>query len=96
MTATRRYAPSPARAQAIRDARAWAWMSEEDLARAVGVTRGIVRAWEAGRRDPGPVYVMRVAAATRVPVSLLLIPGRQPIARDGAAAGWPLDRRQVA
>ena len=74
MTAPRRYDPSQARAAAIRRAREWAHMSEQDLATAVGVSRVTVRRWEAAERDPGPDMAWRIAAATRVPVSSLLMP----------------------
>ena len=71
----RRYEPSPDRARAIRQAREWAHMSERDLATALGYrTRTPVRAWEAAVRDPGPDMTARIAAATRVPVSSLLMP----------------------
>ena len=46
--------PSPARARAIRQAREWAQMSQQDLARTLGVARWVVRCWEAAVRDPGP------------------------------------------
>ena len=70
----RRYDPSPARAAAIRRARDWANMSERDLATAVGVSKWTVQCWEAAVRDPGPDMTARIAVATRVPVSSLLVP----------------------
>ncbi len=74
MTAVRRYDPSPARARAIREAREWAQMSLQDLATALGVSRSTVRCWEGAVRDPGPGMAARIAVATRVPVSSLLVP----------------------
>jgi len=84
MSATRRYEPSLARAAAIRAAREWAQMSQYDLARVLGVSQTTVRAWERAVRDPGPDMVWRIAEATGVRVSLLLMP-----CRDAGAAGWP-------
>ena len=69
--------PSPARARAIRQAREWAQMSQQDLARTLGVARWVVRCWEAAVRDPGPDMAARIAVATRVPVSSLLMPSRE-------------------
>ena len=74
MTAARRYDPSPARARAIREAREWAHMSLQDLATALGVSGSTVRCWEGAVRDPGPGMAARIAVATRVPVSSLLMP----------------------
>lgn len=74
MSARRRYEPSPARARAIRQAASWASMSQYDLARAVGVSRTTVEDWMAGRRDPGPANLIRIAIATRTRVSSLLTP----------------------
>ena len=70
----RRYDPSQARATAIRQAREWAHMSQYDLARLLGVSQVTVSAWERAVRDPGPDMAWRIAAATRVPVSSLLMP----------------------
>ena len=82
----RRYEPSQARAAAIRQAREWAQMSQRDLAAAVGVSRWTVECWEAAVRDPGPDMAWRIAAATRVRVSSLLVPpvlrSVSPAARD--------------
>ena len=69
--------PSQARARAIRQAREWAHMSLYDLAAALGVSRGTVRCWESAARDPGPDMAARIAVATRVPVSSLLMPSRR-------------------
>ena len=74
MSPARRYDPSPARARAIREAREWAQMSLQDLATALGVSRSTVRCWEGAVRDPGPGMAARIAVATRVPVSSLLVP----------------------
>ena len=74
MSPARRYDPSPARARAIREAREWAQMSLQDLATALGVSRSTVRGWEGAVRDPGPGMAARIAVATRVPVSSLLVP----------------------
>ena len=74
MSTPRRYEPSQDRAAAIRQAREWAQMSEQDLARTMGVSRSTVRCWEAAVRDPGPDMAWRIAVATRVPVSSLLMP----------------------
>ena len=84
----RRYDPSQARARAIRQARDWAHMSEQDLAAALGVSRFTVRCWETAVRDPGPGMTARIAVATRVPVSSLLMPPRvfsTPAERKAAA-----------
>jgi transcriptional regulator with XRE-family HTH domain len=88
MTA-RLYWPNPARAAAIRRAREHASMSRYDLARAIGAGETTVRAWEAGKNDPGPANVIRIAEATRVPVSSLLMP-------QDARAGWPARRETAA
>ena len=82
----RRYEPSPARAAAIRQAREQAHMSERDLARALGVSRATVQAWEAAVRDPGPDMAWRIAVAARVPVSSLLMPSRPSVADRAVAA----------
>ena len=74
--AVRRYDPSAARAAAIREAREWAHMSQYDLARVLGVSRTTVEGWELLVRDPGPEMAARIAVATRVPVSWLLVPVR--------------------
>ena len=87
----RRYEPSQARAAAIRKAREWAQMSERDLAAALGVPRATVRRWEAAAQDPGPDMAARIAVATRVPVSSLLVPSR-----DSRSAGWPAARTEAA
>ena len=92
MTARRRYEPSPARARAIRHAREWAHMSTRDLATAVGVSAKTVRCWEAAAWDPGPDMTWRIAVATRVPVSSLLMPSGVAV----EAAGWPTQRRTAA
>jgi DNA-binding transcriptional regulator YiaG len=76
MTASRRYEPSQARARAIHQARDWAHMSQQDLATALGVPRSAVRRWEAAEQDPGPDMAARIAVATRVRVSSLLMPSR--------------------
>ena len=85
----RRYDPSRDRAAAIRRARDWAHMSERDLAAAVGVSQATVRAWEAAVRDPGPDMAWRIAVATRVAVSSLLMPSCvrsvAPAMREAAA-----------
>jgi DNA-binding transcriptional regulator YiaG len=86
MSAHRRYEPSPDRARAIRAARTWAWMSERDLAAALGVSQATVRCWEAAVRDPGPEMAARIAVATRVPVSSLLVPSRNWDAGRGREA----------
>ena len=92
MSAARRYEPSQARAAAIRRAREWAQMSPADLARALGVGESTVRRWEAAVADPGPERAARIAVATRVPVSSLLMPSLSPArlsspVRD-ARTGW--------
>ena len=92
MTARRRYDPSQARARAIRQAREWAQMSEQDLARTLGVSRATVRCWETAVRDPGPDMTWRIAVAARVPVSSLLMPSRVAV----EAAGWPTVPRELA
>ena len=79
----RRYDPSKARAAAIRQARERAQMSLQDLASALGVSKTTVRAWETAVRDPGPEMAARIAVATRVPVSSLLMPdARRPSAAE--------------
>lgn len=88
MTAPRRYDPSPDRAAAIREAREWAWMSQRDLARTLGVPLITVRRWEAAVRGVAPDMAARIAVATRTPVSSLLMPAR----RDAQSAGWPARR----
>ena len=90
----RRYDPSPDRARAIREARDWAWMSQYDLARVLGVSQRTVCAWEQAVRDPGPDMTARIAVATRTPVSSLLVPSRQ---WDAAASSrWPVSRSEAA
>ena len=83
----RRYDPSPARARAIRHAREQAHMSRYDLAAALGVGEATVRRWEAAVNDPGPDVTWRIAVATRVRVSSLLMPRW-----DSGASGWPVER----
>ena len=96
MTAPRRYDPSQARAAAIRRAREWAQMSPQDLAMALGVSRATVRRWEAAALDPGPDMAWRIAVATRVRVSSLLVPRSAGRASRATAPPVPQDAARRA
>ena len=70
----RRELPSPAARRALRTA---AGVSQEDVARAVGVTRQCISWWEAGERTPTGENLTRYVAA--------LAEIKRAISRPGAA-----------
>lgn len=66
----------------IREARRAAGLTQEDLARSVGVSRSAVAQWETGRSGQVGGNLARIAAVLRVSVEHLLTGG----APDGGAA----------
>jgi DNA-binding transcriptional regulator YiaG len=67
--------PSPGRR--IREARHWAGMSQQAVARALGdVSQASISHWELDRFNPGEAVLARIAAATGAPVTWLL-PGAE-------------------
>jgi transcriptional regulator with XRE-family HTH domain len=71
----------------MREARAQAGLTQEDLAGRLGFTQTAVSYWEAGKRDPGVADLLRVAEALAVPPASLL-PGSDPLPADGVVIGW--------
>ena len=58
--------------KAIKMARTYKDMSQEDLAARVGVTGGYISLLERGKRDPGMALVKHLADALTVPVSVMI------------------------
>lgn len=56
----------------IKQARTAAGLSQTDLARATGVSRGLVGQWESHRKKPGRDVLAKIARATSVTVEFLL------------------------
>ena len=77
----------------IRDARLAARRSPEDCARAMGVTRGMLRAYEEGRRAPSLPEVELLAYFLKLPIDHFW--GRSA-ASDDAAPAQQLDLPQLA
>jgi transcriptional regulator with XRE-family HTH domain len=65
----------------IRKARLQAGLSQTDLARIAGVSRGLVGQWESHKKKPGRETLLRVAEATAVSVAYLLASAEGPKAR---------------
>jgi transcriptional regulator with XRE-family HTH domain len=67
----------------LREARGW---TQGELAAACGTTAGVVRAWEADRREPLLSAAKRLAAALGVSLDVFPMPGqgvRTKVSRTG-------------
>jgi transcriptional regulator with XRE-family HTH domain len=70
----------------IRAAREAAGVTQNHLAGELGVTQTAVSYWEAGKRDPGVIDLLRIAEELKVPAAALL-PDQAPKAAQRAAEG---------
>lgn len=79
-------------AQALREARLRAGITQHDLSNLIGVAGGVrISQWERGVQTPRPEITARLADALQVPVSELLVPRTRPDLRElRLAAGLPL------
>lgn len=72
----------------IREARAAADLTQDDLADVLGVTQTCVSYWEAARRDLGVTDLLRVADALEVPAASLLPDEHQDLFAPAPGGQW--------